>query len=77
MGIQDIFFPILPLICDERPAVLSQIFKCGEVSVEWDGFSKEYLRNSSSVIHLLSFIVPSAADYLIRGTYLMSYHSSI
>ena len=32
--------------------------------VERDGFTKEYPRNPSSVIYLLSLIVPSAADYL-------------
>lgn len=54
-------------LCDERPAALSQIFKHGEVSVKEDGFTKEYLRNSSSVIYFLSFNVPSAADYVSRA----------
>lgn len=65
MGIQAFFPPNSATnLCDERPAALSLIFKRGEISVKWVGFTKEYLRNSSSVIYFLPFIVLSAADYL-------------
>lgn len=67
MGIQAFFFfppNSATNMYAERPAALSQIFKLGDVSVKWHGFTKEYLRNSSSVIYFLSFIMPSAADYL-------------
>lgn len=69
MGIQAFFFfpNSATNLCDERPGALSQTFKRGEVSVEWDGFTKEYLRNSSSLIYLLLLIVPSAAHYLSRA----------